>query len=1048
MAELRWVLFAITWMPLLGCLPGLAADLSLERGVLPVQQFHAKTYGASPQNWAIVQDLRGVLYIGNTDGLLEYDSVSWRHLSLPSQSMVRSLALGSDGKVLVGGQGDFGYLEGGDHGRLQFRSLLSELPPQDRQFGDVWGIVAAPDGAYFSSDQRLIRLSPSHKVKVWNAPTPLKKVFLVNNQVFVATRKGGILQVEGDLLREVPGTSQFNSEVRGLFLWNGKLTAALTDSIYQADATGFSVLKTEADPLLREYKLYSVLPLAGGTLALGAARGGLILLNASGRVDRRLAKEDGLPSDYVTSLYTDRQGGIWLTTTAGVARIDPAITHFDERQGLRGGVVSLARQDSTLYAGTLTGLYKLQTQPGRPTTMQPVNGIPESVTSSLPSPEGFLVGAKGLYLLQGDHVRSIFATDGIYDLTFSREDPAVLYLVGRAGLTILRHTGGEWRKTGEVQSTGAEFRSVLEDNDGRVWVANRSDVLRVNLKSSPPKIEHFDSSAGVPAGWKNWFRVDGNSVLATEKGLLKFEERTAHFAPDAALGNEFSDGSRGVSLIREDPHKNLWITGVGYHGVLIRQDGNRKWLDMPLAGAGLDELYAIHTDLDGTVWAAGPDGILVRSESPIKRTPAFALDLLVRRVQAQGERFAAFSGTGSTGNGRFEFPYRSNALRFEFAAPFFEPENHTEYQVQLANGDWSSWTSETRRDYTNLTEGGYMFRVRARNPRFPQIAEASFRFRIHPPWYRTRWAYLIWAAMFCSTVWLVFRWRMRHLRESNRKLEALVEERTVEITRQRDQIQEHELQSEAMLLNILPSSIAAELRETGAVVPMLFEQATVCFTDFVGFTLASEKLTAREVVDTLHTYFTAFDEIIGRYGIEKLKTIGDAYMFAAGLPERRASHAVDAVLAALEIIEKVRTIALERPNAAWEIRIGLHSGPIVGGVVGVRKFAFDIWGNAVNFAARVEASGASGRVSISEITYEAVKDFIRCEPRGLINTKEGRSYPMYFACEIRRELLEGSETGSPERFRELYEKRFGETLPVALDDTWMSARVQTSEQCS
>ncbi len=164
-----------------------------------------------------------------------------------------------------------------------------------------------------------------------------------------------------------------------------------------------------------------------------------------------------------------------------------------------------------------------------------------------------------------------------------------------------------------------------------------------------------------------------------------------------------------------------------------------------------------------------------------------------------------------------------------------------------------------------------------------------------------------------------------------------------------------------------------------------------------------------------------------RYGLEKLKTIGDSYMFVSGIPEFRASHVVDAVLAALEIVDTVKQFALRDGNAvAWKVRAGLETGPVVAGVVGVRKFAFDIWGDTVNFASRMESCGTAGRVNLSERMYRRVRDFIDCEPRGLVRTKEDREVEMYFALGLKPELLEGPtlEDGIPVAYRKKYEELF------------------------
>jgi len=230
--------------------------------------------------------------------------------------------------------------------------------------------------------------------------------------------------------------------------------------------------------------------------------------------------------------------------------------------------------------------------------------------------------------------------------------------------------------------------------------------------------------------------------------------------------------------------------------------------------------------------------------------------------------------------------------------------------------------------------------------------------------------------------------------------------RTAQVETALQEAEQQKLATELMLRNILPAKVAAELQSRGTVEPMYFEDVTIGFTDFVGFTLATEKLAAEELVGLLHDYFTAFDRIMSRYGLEKLKTIGDSYMFVSGMPERKPSHPVDAVLAAMEMVETVKTMARPEEFIDWQIRIGLHTGPVIAGVVGIHKFAFDIWGDSVNFSSRVESSGAPNRVNLSERTYARVKDFIRCTPRGRIKTKDGREVDMFFADGVHDKLLD------------------------------------------
>jgi adenylate cyclase len=244
--------------------------------------------------------------------------------------------------------------------------------------------------------------------------------------------------------------------------------------------------------------------------------------------------------------------------------------------------------------------------------------------------------------------------------------------------------------------------------------------------------------------------------------------------------------------------------------------------------------------------------------------------------------------------------------------------------------------------------------------------------------------------------------------------------RTAQMERAFQEAERQKLVAEAMLRNILPGKVAAELQSLGTVQPMYFEDVTIGFTDFVGFTLATEKLAAEEIVGLLHEYFTAFDRIVSRYGLEKMKTIGDSYMFVSGMPDRRPSHPVDAVLAALEMVETVRTMARPEEGIDWQMRVGLHTGPVIAGVVGIHKFAFDVWGDSVNFSSRMESSGAPNRVNLSERTYSRVKDFVRCTPRGRVITKDGREADMFFAEGVYDKLIDSGVEGIPAAFARRY----------------------------
>lgn len=204
--------------------------------------------------------------------------------------------------------------------------------------------------------------------------------------------------------------------------------------------------------------------------------------------------------------------------------------------------------------------------------------------------------------------------------------------------------------------------------------------------------------------------------------------------------------------------------------------------------------------------------------------------------------------------------------------------------------------------------------------------------------------------------------------------------------------------SEDLLHNILPSEVADELKMKGSADAKYFDEVTVLFTDFKDFTQITEKLTPSELVDLLHSCFKAFDNIITAHRVEKIKTIGDSYMCAGGLPVPNKSNAIDVVRAALEIQEKMREFHANRIHLGKEgieMRLGIHTGSVVAGIVGVKKFAYDIWGDTVNTASRMESSGIPGKVNISGATYDLVKDYFNCVHRGKIEAKHKGMIDMY-----------------------------------------------------
>ena len=245
---------------------------------------------------------------------------------------------------------------------------------------------------------------------------------------------------------------------------------------------------------------------------------------------------------------------------------------------------------------------------------------------------------------------------------------------------------------------------------------------------------------------------------------------------------------------------------------------------------------------------------------------------------------------------------------------------------------------------------------------------------------------------------------IEELKEYNEQLEEKVFLRTKEIEKQKEIIEAAKLQSDSLLLNILPGEIADELKKFGKSYARKHDQVSVLFADIKGFTSIAEKLTPVKLVTQLDEVFGAFDNIIAKHGMEKIKTIGDAYMCACGLPLADNENAIKSVNAALDMQQFIKGFGAANKIQnlpVFEIRIGIHTGPLVAGVVGLKKFAYDIWGDAVNLASQMEQHSETGKVNISGETYSLVKNVFNCTYRGKIEAKSKGEVDMYFVDSVK-----------------------------------------------
>jgi adenylate cyclase len=331
------------------------------------------------------------------------------------------------------------------------------------------------------------------------------------------------------------------------------------------------------------------------------------------------------------------------------------------------------------------------------------------------------------------------------------------------------------------------------------------------------------------------------------------------------------------------------------------------------------------------------------------------------------------------------------------------------YYMEGPDDGWSKWTERTFKEYTNLGRGRYAFLYRYRDDIRGRKGEGSFTFRVRAPWYFSPLAWIIYPLILIFTI-LLLRIRTHRLyMERQRRLENLIAERTEELQHEKEK-------SDNLLANMLPKGTAEEIMSKGKAAKTKYNFVTVLFSDIQGFTKIAEEMNPEVLIDELDRFFFHFDSVVEKYRIEKIKTIGDAYMCAGGIPERNRTNPVEVVLAALEMRKYMLSMKNNPANSAarfWDIRIGIHTGTVIAGVVGHKKLTYDIWGDTVNTASRMESSGEPGKINISGTTFEFVKDYFECEYRGRMPVKYKGDLDMYFVEGIKPELRESD--GSPNR---------------------------------
>jgi class 3 adenylate cyclase/ligand-binding sensor domain-containing protein len=946
--------------------------------------------------WSITEDIEGNMWFGTFgDGIIKYDGKLFENFKA-EDGLSGDIFFGSlcdmEGNLWFGGAGGLNRISGGE---IKVFSIEDGLPfnavfsLKQKVNGELWigtfDGLSTLDGESFKnffvkdglSDGSIWGISEDELGNLWLGTSYGISKF--DGKKFTSHRKSSGLIDNGtrDILAGRDGAVWIATKEAGLSRLDGEAFTNFNKEFGLSESAVILDIHQDNDgniwfgSMTGLYK-YDGLSLTAYGINLG-----------------------GLKENEVDCSFQDRAGNMWFGGPSGISKFDGVqFFHFGIEQGFPGKNVKDILQDSDgfLWFAIDTGIARFDGETFTHYTLD--HGAPEMIKEMYIDTYGnfWITSWEGLTLF----------------------DQGAFYQFGR-GEDLLEVYNGD----------------VTQDEQGNLWLGTYDGLFYLDasqlkdLKQKPLKEVQFkviSQRHGLidQAITQLLFLPDGRMAVGSPKGIQIFDRPELTKAGFSEIKNsDWYHTSTGFP-VRD-------ITSVGRNTMFLDKDGS-IWAATESGNTGLvrfdykqvrkksvkPKIRLRNLSLNGSnvSWHSIFDYPLINEPNDsVGRLPAHFEEVLkygaklsdnARDTLANHYRGIKFSDVTPFDliPQELVLPYRFNRVTFEFGTDELTKPELIEYQYFLEGYDkgWSTVTKESKATFGNIKEGTYTFLVRAR---FTGVSEngadewtepLEFTFEVLPPWYRTWWAYLSYALLFV----VIFRYYIKRrewaLRKRQEELEETVSIRTSELRAEKKK-------SDDLLLNILPEEVAEELKAKGNADAQLIDQVTVLFTDFKGFTQLSEKLSPKELVAEINECFSAFDLIMEKYGIEKIKTIGDAYMAAGGLPTPNQTHAIDVVKAALDIqkfMKKHKEDREARGDLFFEIRIGINTGPVVAGIVGVKKFQYDIWGDTVNTASRMESSGEIGKVNISGTTYELVKDRTECFYRGKISAKGKGDIDMYF----------------------------------------------------
>ena len=803
-------------------------------GIPQIINYDKNDFRAGSQTWDIDQDADGRMYFANNEGLVTFDGSYWKLHPLPNKTIVRSVAIEEKGTIYVGGQGEIGYFTPDKKGNLLYTSLIPLLPTEQQTLADVWDIELLEESVFFrASDRTILELKNNH-FSVYPAKSAWKFLQKSNGRIYAQDMLEGLYTFNNDKWVPVKNNKFIKGSLISVLMESGRDSILVLSNDFQAFTliNDSLIANNEFNKLNNKINIYKSTKINNNEFAISTRSEGVLVMNKSGRVIQRISRHEGLQNNNVISVFFDKDGNLWAGLNNGISFIayNSAIKFIrpngaDDVAGFTSTVY-----ENQLFIGSSDGAYKVNIS-NESKDLGFSKGIFTRISNSagqvwkIDEVNGKILMAhnNGCYNIINSTANQISQDAGWLFVPMSKIIPSSNILVGTySGLKMLSYSNNTFKDQGNLEGTYESLRFITIENDGRIWASHPYRgiyLIAIGADQKRYSAELFTEKEGLPSIMDNHvYKIKNRIVFTTRKGVYEFDAKTRRFIKSAFLNNILGDIE--VRYLTEDKDGNIWFCSGKKIGV-INYNKNKQQPHITylpeLNGLVLSGFENVYPYDQQNIFIASEKGVVLVNYQKYKSNKTKPV-IILGNIKASGKNDTAIFGGYSLTDSLIRKPLRGqrpvtlssnfNSFHFEYSSPAYGMQKNIEYAYILDGYDkkWSSWSSKSEKDYTNLPFGEYIFKAKAKDNLGNESNEVAYAFVITPPWYRNYLAYFIYLLTAGLAIYFIRQYQRKKLlnqklmyEESQRQMSILHQLELEKNEKEIIQLRNENLESEILL---------------------------------------------------------------------------------------------------------------------------------------------------------------------------------------------------------------------------------------------------------